>query len=105
MLGGEVEEREQHVGVLLQGRHRLWILRDVLSREPGDSLARLLAGLGVHDLVQRRLHACLEALRELVEDVAELVEPVCGELPILPEDRVVVADLRIGLGALEFASG
>ena len=32
-------------------------------------------------------------------------EGVSGEMPILPEDRVVVADLRIGLGALEFASG
>jgi hypothetical protein len=36
--------------------------------------------------------------------LARRMLPVCGELPILPEDRVVVADLRIGLEGLKFAS-
>src|SRR5262249_60738205 len=41
-----------------------------------DRLASLIAGLGVHHLVERGLHTELEPLRELVENVAELVEPV-----------------------------
>jgi len=36
------------------------------------TLARLPAGLGVYDVVERGLHVGLEALRELVEYVAEL---------------------------------
>ena len=74
VLGGEVEERQQHVGVLLQRHQGLRVLRTILDREPPDGLAHLRAGLGVHHLAQRGLHAQLEALRELIEDVAELVE-------------------------------
>jgi hypothetical protein len=44
VLGGEVEEREQHVGVLLQGRDRLGVLGPVLGSEPLRRVARLLAG-------------------------------------------------------------
>ena len=76
VLGGEVEERQQHVGVLLQRHQGLRVLRTILDREPPDGLAHLRAGLGVHHLAQRGLHAQLEALRELIDDVAELVEPV-----------------------------
>src|SRR5262249_13187473 len=76
VLGGEVEEREQRVGVLLQRRDGLRILRPVLAGESRDRLARLLPRFGVHHLVERGLHPRLEPPRELVEDVAELVEPV-----------------------------
>ena len=48
----------------------------VLGGEPRDRVAGGRAGVGVHDLVQRGLPARLEPPRELVEDVAELVEPV-----------------------------
>jgi len=76
VLGGEVEERQQRGGVLVQGRDGLRVLGPVLDGEPLRRLACLLARLGVHDLVERGLHAWLEPFRELVEDVAELVEPV-----------------------------
>src|SRR5206468_1423153 len=72
VLGGEVEEREQDIGVLLRRRDGLRVLRAVLGGEPRNRLARLRAGLGVYDVVERGLHAGLEALRELVEYVAEL---------------------------------
>src|SRR5262249_53901485 len=36
----------------------------------------MFAGLGVHDLVERSLHARLQTPRQLVEDVAKLVEPI-----------------------------
>ena len=72
MLGGEVEEREQDIGVLLQRRDGLRVLRAVLGGELRNRLARLPAGLGVYDVVERGLHVGLEALRELVEYVAEL---------------------------------
>src|SRR5262245_5961673 len=51
VLGGEVEERQEHVGVLLQGRDGLWIPGPVLACEPPDRVAGLLAALGVHHLV------------------------------------------------------
>jgi hypothetical protein len=38
-------------------------------------LARLVASLGVYHLVERGLHVGLQPLRELVENVAEFVEP------------------------------
>jgi hypothetical protein len=76
MLGREVQEREQDIGVLLQGCDRLRVLGTVLGGEPLHRLAGLHAGLGIHHLVQRGFYAGLEPLRELVEDVAELVEPV-----------------------------
>jgi hypothetical protein len=44
VLGGEVEERQQHVGVLLQRHHGLWLLRTILGRKPPDGLAHLRAG-------------------------------------------------------------
>src|SRR5207249_10033943 len=40
MLGGKVEEREQCVGVLLQGCDGLWVLGPVLAGEPGDRVPR-----------------------------------------------------------------
>src|SRR4029450_10428122 len=61
----EVEEREQHVGVLLQGSDRLGVLGPVLGSEPLRRVACLLAGLGVHTLAKRGLHARLEPLRDL----------------------------------------
>ncbi len=74
MFGGEVEEREEDVAVLVEGRDRLRVLGAILGGEPLDRLAGLLTGLSVHHLVERGLHTGLEALRELVENVAELVE-------------------------------
>ena len=76
VLGGEVEERQQRVGIMLQRRGGLRVLGPVLDGEPGDRLARLLAGLRVHHLVQHGLRARLETPGQLVEDVAELVDPI-----------------------------
>src|ERR1700737_3593706 len=81
VLGGEVEEREEGVGVLLQRRDGLRVLGAVLGGEPCDRFTGLRAGLGIHDLVERGLHARLEPPRQLVENVAELVEPVpCAQV-------------------------
>src|SRR5262245_11110181 len=87
VLRWEVEEGEQHAGVLLQGRDGLRIFGPVLAGEPRDRLARPLPRFGVHDLAERGLHARLEPPRELVDDVAELVEPV----PLLARLRPYVA--------------
>ena len=89
VLGGEVEERQQHVGVLLQRHQGLRVLRTILDREPPDGLAHLRVGLGVNHLAQRGLHAQLEALRELIEDVAELVEPVALLAGPRPDARLL----------------
>jgi hypothetical protein len=85
VLGGEVEEREQRGGVLLQGRDGLRVLGAVLGGELLHCFACLRTGLGVHYLVERGLYAGLQPLRELVEDVAELVEPV----PLRGERKLV----------------
>jgi len=47
MLGGEVEEGEQRVRVLLQRRDRLRVFRAVLGGEPLRGFARLIASLRV----------------------------------------------------------
>ncbi len=52
MFGEEVEERGQRVGILLQRMDCLGIPRTALAGESRDRLTRLLAGLGVLDLVQ-----------------------------------------------------
>ena len=87
MFGGEVEEAEQHVGILLQRRDGLRGLGTVVGGEPLHRVAGLRTSLGVHHLVQRCLHARLQPLRQLVEDVAELVKPVAllaGLRPCVP---------------------
>jgi hypothetical protein len=66
------------------------VLRAVLGGEPLRHLSGLRTGLGVHHLVERRLHAGLKTLWQLVEDVAELVEPVplfAGLRPYVPHRR------------------
>ena len=80
---GEVEEGEQDISVLLQGRDGLRVLGPVLAGEPGDCLARLFTGLSVHHLVEGRFHARLEPPWELVE-VGEK-----GEAGISPEAQKV----------------
>src|SRR4029450_13678910 len=48
LFGGEVEERQQRVGVLLQGHDGLRILGTLLGGKPRDRFPRLRARAGAH---------------------------------------------------------
>jgi len=98
VLGGEVEERQQHVGVLLKRHPGLRVLRTILDREPPDGLAHLRAGLGVRDLAQRGLHARLLALRWPHRPrLTTTGIPVDVSLSESVVDQQIVADRRRGL--------
>jgi hypothetical protein len=91
---GKSKNVRKRIGVLLQRRDCLWVLRAVLGAEPSDRFARLGARLGVHDLVERRLRTRLEPAGKRVEDVAELVEPVPLRAGLGPTSRSAAQNPR-----------
>jgi hypothetical protein len=75
VLGGEVEERQQHLQVVADLRDRLRVLRGVGRLERGDRVEGAAAMLGVPDLGQRLLRCGLGGGGQCGQDVDGLVEP------------------------------
>jgi hypothetical protein len=76
VLGREVEERKQLLGVVGELGHRLGPLHAVVARERLDRLLGVRPVGRLADLGQRRARPGLHRRWQAVEDVGGLVDPV-----------------------------
>src|SRR5712692_62163 len=102
MLGGKVIEGEQWLTVLAETLDSLLVLDAIGFDKLIECSLGVLPGLRHPDVLQRALGLCLQALRQLVQDIRGFVNPAALRSRLWPNliDRFPETECPVGHGEL-----